>query len=109
MKKTLALLLFTAFAFAYPALADGLPSHYPPEGFNRTGTVDAVSFADNTVIINDIPHRISKSAIVHSLTIKNVSLARVRPGILVAFRMGDNQEIEEFWLLPANYNRSGRR
>ncbi len=109
MKKTLTLLLLTVFTFAYPAFSDGLPSHYPEEGFNRTGTVDAVSFAENTVIINDIPYRISKSAIVHSLTIKTVSLARVRPGVLVAFRMGDGQEIEEFWLLPANYSRAGRR
>jgi len=109
MNKTIALLLLTVIPLACPALADGLPSYYPDEGFSRTGLVDAVYTAKSRVVINDIPYQVSKSAIVHSLTAERVSIARIRPGVRVAFRTGKDRSIQEFWLLPANYDRTLRR
>lgn len=109
MKKTITLLLVILFPLACPALADGLPDHYPDEGFNRTGLVDAVYTIEGRVVINDLPYRVSKSAIVHSLTAERVSIARIRKGVHVAFRMNGNRVIEEFWLLPSNYSLTKRR
>ncbi len=109
MKKTLTLLLLIAFPLTFPTFASDFPSYYPDEGFDRTGRVDAVYPTEGRVVINDIPYQMSKLAIVHSVYEKRVSLARIRPGVRVAFRMGDGRVIEEFWLLPANYDRSRQR
>lgn len=109
MKKAITLFLMIVFPLACPALADGLPSHYSDEGFSRTGRVDAVYTIEGRVVINDLPYQVSKSAIVHSLTAEHVSIARIRKGVHVAFRMNGNREIDEFWLLPANYRPTGRR
>jgi len=109
MKKTITLFLMIMLPLACPALADGLPSHYPDEGFSRTGRVDAVYTIEGRVVINDLPYQVSKSAIVHSLTAERVSIARIRKGVHVAFRLNGNRVIDEFWLLPANYSPTGRR
>ncbi|NOX68802.1 MAG: hypothetical protein GXP15_06425 [Gammaproteobacteria bacterium] len=109
MKKTIALLLLAIIPLACPALADKLPSYYPDEGFSRTGLVDAVYTVKSRIVIDDIPYQVSKSAIVHSLTSERVSIARIRPGVRVAFKTGSDRSIQEFWLLPANYDRATRR
>jgi len=104
MKKTFALSLMIIFSLTGAAFADGLPSYYPDQGFSRTGRVDALYKKERRVVIDDIPYPISNTVVVHSLSARNDSLARIRGGVRVAFRVGNGREIEEFWLLPGNYN-----
>ena len=109
MKKTLFLILVIAYALTSTAIAATLPSYYPAEGFQRTGRVDAVHIEERRIIIGDISYQVSKSVIVHSLTSYRSSMARVRQGAHVAFRMGKGRVIEEFWLLPKDYDASKQR
>lgn len=103
MKKTLFLVLMIAYAISSIAIAARLPSHYPTQGFENTGVVDVVYAEENRIVINDISYQISSSVAVHSLSSNKASLTRVRKGAHVAFRLGKNEVIEEFWLLPSNY------
>jgi hypothetical protein len=91
------------------AIAADFPSYYPEKGFQNTGRVDAVYAEDNRIVIGDIAYHMSTSVVVRSLSSKNDSLARVRPGAHVGFRLGKSQLIEEFWLLPGNYRAPRRR
>ena len=109
MKKTLFQVLAIACVFTSTAIAAGLPSYYPEKGFQNTGRVDAVYADDNRIVIGDIAYQMSKSVVVRSLSSKNDSLARVRQGAHVGFRLGKSQLIEEFWLLPGNYKAPRRR
>jgi len=109
MKKTLFQVLAIAFVLMSTAIAADFPSYYPEKGFQNTGRVDAVYAGDNRIIIDDISYRMSTSVVVRSLSSKNDSLLRVRAGANVGFRLGRGQLIEEFWLLPGNYDRSKRR
>ena len=109
MKKTFFLVLAIAFVLTGTAIAADFPSYYPDKGFQNTGRVDAVYAQDNRIIIGDISYQMSTSVVVRSLSSKNDSLARVRAGAYVGFRMGRGEVIEEFWLLPGNYDRSKRR
>ena len=109
MKKTFFLVLAIAFVLTSTAIAAGFPSYYPEKGFQNTGRVDAVYADANRIIIGDISYKMSTSVVVRSLSSKNDSLARVRAGAHVGFRLGRGQLIEEFWLLPGNYDRSKRR
>ncbi len=95
-----------ALMIAATSLAWGqsLPKHYPAEGFNRTGLVDAVYPDENRIVINDMPFAYSSSIIVHSLSLNRAHFSRVRSGVRVAYKMGKANEITELWLLPANYS-----
>ena len=109
MKKTFFLVLAIAFVLTGTAIAADFPSYYPDKGFQNTGRVDAVYAKDNRIVIGDISYHMSTSVVVRSLSSKNDSLLRVRAGAYVGFRMGRGEVIEEFWLLPGNYDRSKRR
>ena len=109
MKKTLFLILAIAFVLTSTAIAAGFPSYYPEKGFQNTGRVDAVYAEDNRIVIDDTSYQMSTSVVVRSLSSRNDSLARVRQGANVGFRLGKSRLIEEFWLLPGNYDRSKRR
>lgn len=88
------------------ATAQRLPGHYP-DRFQRTGKVDDLQ--ESRIIINDIPYTLSESVVVHSLSAPKVSVARLRRGILIGFRLGGNRRIVEIWLLPYDYDESERR
>jgi hypothetical protein len=107
MKKILILAL--AILFASPAFSQKLPKHYPAEGFQRTGLVDAVYASEYRIVINDIQFHYSKAIVVHSMSSYRASFSRVRSGMRVAYKMGSNNEIVELWLLPATYTDSRRR
>lgn len=109
MKKTFFLVLAIAFVLTSTAIAAGFPSYYPEKGFKNSGRVDAVYADANRIIIGDISYKMSTSVVVRSLSSKNESLARVRAGAYVGFRLGRGEVIEEFWLLPESYDRSERR
>lgn len=109
MNKNLSLLLLIVFCVAFPAFASDLPSHYPDEGFSRTGRVNAVYPKESRVVIDDVPYQVSKDVVVHSLSAQSVSVLRIRQGVHVAFRTGSGRAIEEFWLLPNNYKPVRRR
>lgn len=109
MNKTFFLVLAIAFVLTGTAIAADFPSYYPDKGFQNTGRVDAVYAQDNRIVIGDISYRMSTSVVVRSLSSKNDSLARVRAGANVGFRLGRGQLIEEFWMLPGNYKAPRRR
>lgn len=109
MKKTLFLMLVIAYALTSTAIAANFPSYYPAKGFQNTGHVDAVYPKEGRIVIGDMSYPMSMSAVVRSLSSKNDSLARVRQGAHVAFRLGNGGVIVEFWLLPSNYDASKHR
>ncbi len=106
MLKKLVLLMI---AVAPAALAQGLPDYYPKEGFKRTAVVTAVYPDEGRIVIGDLEYRMNSRPIVRSLSSRYDSMARIRPGAHVAFRIGENREIVEFWLLPKNYTGGRRR
>lgn len=103
-RKNLLLGLMTGLLMATTALAQNFPSYYPKDGFQRTGTVDAVYADENRVVIDDVPYQISEDLVVRSMNAASVSPARIRAGIKVGFKQGNNRVITEFWLLPLNYD-----
>lgn len=107
MTKTLIVAL--AIVFAGPAFSQNLPKYYPAEGFQRTGLVDAVYESEYRIVINDIQYHYSTAVVVHSLSSYRTSLARVRSGVRVAYKMGNGGEIVELWLLPLDYSNSRER
>ena len=106
MNKSYFSILVVTFVLTSTAFAQKLPSYYPAEGFQHTGRVDAVYIQEERVVIDDISYQVSNSVVVHSLSSFSVSRARVRQGVLVAFKMGGGRVIEEFWLLPGSYGTS---
>lgn len=109
MKKQIFSLLVIALAFAGTAMAQRLPAHYPSEGFQRTGVVDAILLEENRIVIGDISYAISNDVVVHSPTAKDVSIARLRPGVHVGIRNSRSRVLTELWLLPRNYDPTKRR
>ncbi|MGB5471792.1 MAG: hypothetical protein WBM64_15415 [Woeseiaceae bacterium] len=110
MKKTLFLVLAIACVAMSTAIAADLPKYYPENGFQKTGRVDAVYADENRIIIGDISYQMSTSVVVRSMSSYSDSLARVRPGAHVGFRLGKSGRlIEEFWLLPSNYRAPRQR
>lgn len=109
MKKTLFLVLVFAYALASPSIAATFPSYYPVNGFPNTGRVDAVYLEESRIVIGDLPYKISESVVVRTLRSKSDSLARIREGAKVGFRTSRRDVIEEFWLLPSNYEAPRRR
>lgn len=104
MKQIRRLILLIAFAMTGSAVAANLPGYYPANGFPNTGRVDAVYAKEGRVVIGDISYVVSESVVIRSLTSKNDSFARVKQGVLVGFRTGKGRAIEEFWILPGNYD-----
>ncbi len=109
MNKKQFLGLLFALVVTTTAIAANYPSYYPEEGLQRTGRVDAIYPAENRIVIGDIPYQMSDSPIVHSLTAYSVSIARVRPGVIVGFNAGQSRVINEFWLMPPDYDPRERR
>lgn len=108
MKKQLISAFLIAIALASTAFAQRLPAHYPSEGFQRTGIVDAVLLDENRIVIGDISYAVSDNVVIHSLTAKDVSIARLRPGVRVGIRNGRSRVLTELWLLPSNYDSKRR-
>lgn len=105
MKKlTLILLLL-----AGNALAQALPNYYPSEGFRQHAVIDFVYLEEGLIVIGDSTYKLADSFVVRSLSSANDSAARIRPGARVGFRMNSANEINEFFLLPANYRGPRRR
>lgn len=109
MKKTIFLVLAIAFVLTSAAFAADFPSYYPEKGFQNTGVIDAVYAEDGRIVIGDISYQMSTSVVVRSLSSRSDSLARVRAGARVGFRLGKGQLIEEFWLLPSKYDKRRRQ
>lgn len=101
----LALVLLVSTA----AVAQNWPDYYPREGFSRSGVVDVVYADENRIVINDVSYKMNARPIVRSLSSSYDSMARIRPGVRVAFRVDQNREIVEFWLLPKDYEERRRR
>lgn len=109
MKKIFFPVLAIVVVFMGTAFAQGFPSYYPEKGFQNTGRIDAVYAEESRIVIDDISYQVSASVIVRSLSSRSDSLLRVRPGAHVGFRVSRGDLIEEFWLLPGNYDSPRRR
>lgn len=94
----LLLLLFGGAAFA-----QSLPNYYPKGPLVQTAVVDAVYPDDQRITIGDITYKMNPRPIVRSPSSSYDSMARIRPGVRVAFRLDVNDEIVEFWIYPKNY------
>ncbi len=104
------IIIALAVMLASPAFSQDLPDHYPTEGFQRTGLVDAIYIDESRIVIGDIPYQYSSTVIVHSMSSTyRASISRVRSGVRVAYKMGRNFEIIELWLLPVNYSDARHR
>lgn len=103
------LIIATLLVLASPAFPQGMPKHYPNEGFQRTGLVDAIYVEDSTIVINDQPFRFSQNVVVHSMTSNRVPFTHVRLGVRVGYKMASSGEIVELWLLPDNYSERRQR
>lgn len=101
------LLLLGTMAFSASLFAQELPRHYPPEGFQRTGLVDAIYADEGRIVINDITYQYSMNVVVHSMSSYRVPLTRVQSGAHVGYKMGTGGTIVELWLLPLNYKKAG--
>lgn len=103
MKKTILLIIVMACGFmSSHALAQKFPSYYPENGFNISGFIDGLNLGTGEIIINDSSYRISPRAVIRSLSSREDSMARLRVGANVGFKVTGGV-ITEFWLLPANY------
>lgn len=106
MKMLLGLVTATCLLLAQPLLA-GFPSWYPKEGFSHYGKVDEVTMGNKTIIIEDYEYHFSDSTIVHSMSEKSDSLARLRKGANIGFTFDKSAQghklIQEIWLLPENF------
>ncbi|MBT8102531.1 MAG: hypothetical protein KJO95_06140 [Gammaproteobacteria bacterium] len=109
MKKTSFIIATIACLLTNVAIAAKLPSYYPANGFRDTGRVDALYVEEGRIVIDDVSYQISTSAVVHSLSSYSDSMARVRVGAHVAFKLKSGDLIVEFWMLPRNYDASKRR
>lgn len=100
MKKTFLLILVIACGFvSASAMAQKFPSYYPAE-FPETGIIDAANIGVGKILIDDSAYKIAPDAVVRSLSSREDSMARLRVGVRVGFKIrGDT--ITEFWLLPA--------
>ena len=103
MKKALFLIIVMVSGFIGTAAAQSYPSYYPAEGFPETGVIDVVYLDEGRIIIGDIAYQVSPQAVVRSLSSKEDSMARLRVGANVGFKLSGGV-ITEFWLLPANYD-----
>jgi len=85
------------------AEADNLPSYYPPEGFQRTGLIDAVIAEEQRIVVNDMSFLLADTAIVHTPNAFSVPKSRLRSGLRIAYRLGGGRQIVEIWMLPRDY------
>lgn len=106
IKKIVAIVAITIAGSAY---AQSLPTYYPADGFRRTGLVDAIYVDENRIVISDTQYQYSSAVVVHSMSSYRVAFGRVRPGVRVAYKMGNGNKIVELWLLPINYEKSRSR
>lgn len=106
MKIRKLLIILTAVAVSGAAWAQRLPSYYP-ESFQRTGTVDDIR--EGEIVVNDIQYVLGDSVVVHTLSEQKAPVSRLRRGALIGYRLADNREIVEIWLLPVSYEANGRR
>ena len=105
IKRHSVLLAFAVFAGA--AFAQGLPTHYP-ESFQRTGIIDDVQ--RETLIVNDVPYSFSDEVVVHSyLSEAMATVNRLRLGMKIGYRVGQNRQVSEIWILPDYYDLSTHR
>ncbi len=107
MRKVLYVLIFGCM-LASTATARDLPTYYPDE-LRRSGEIDAVNLDAQQVDNDDVPYAISEDVVVHSLQAYSVSKTRLRPGTVVAFKVGSGRQITNFWLLPRNFSPDQRR
>lgn len=103
MKKYLLSALVVAIVFGNAAIAQRLPSYYPSDGFQHTGVVDAIYLQEDRIVIGDTEFLLADSVVLHSLSYKSDSIARLRVGAYVGFSAGADRVISELWLLPRNH------
>ncbi len=99
MKK----LTFVLLLLAGSAFAQSLPSYYPSEGFRRTAVIDLVNLEERTIVIGDSSFKLADTVLVRSMSSQSDSIARLRPGTRVGFRLNSLNQISEVFLLPSNY------
>lgn len=108
--KTILKAVGVALALVTTMAQARLPSWYPPGGFEHWGKIDEIRSEESVIIIGDMFYRYREGALVHSLSQKSDSFARVQKGATVGFLydVSKNGEwiIREFWLLPNNYSQS---
>jgi len=109
MKNTVLLIIVLTCGIASTALAQIFPDYYPENGFQDVGVIDDIDHFNGFIIIGDIEYRLSSKAVVRSLSSKEDSMARLRAGTMVGFRLLGTDIITEFWLLPNNYGSTRRR
>ena len=104
MFKRITFLFVALFALCSAATAQGLPSYYPKEGFQRVGTLDDLQLGRQVIVINDVAFTMSDNLIVHSLTSYSVPSSRLRIGSQVGYKFSrQGGLITEIWLLPKGY------
>ena len=103
--------LLATLAFAGAAVAQNLPNYYPKTGFNRIGSIDALIFEEQRIVIDDMSFNVSPNVVVHSPRSYSVPASSLRIGTRVGYKLLSNSDrtIIEIWLLPDNYQNPGRR
>lgn len=109
MTKRLFCALFVSLALSSVAVAQGFPSYYPKDGFQRTGQIDAYYPEEGRIVINDMPFQLADSVIVHSMSSYSDSKARLKQGQKIGYRIAGGQLISAIWLLPSGYDDRRRR
>ena len=111
MKSIMRLTVVAALVLVSSMAQARLPGWYPQQGFQHWGKIDEVRSKDSTVIIGDMLYTLRDGVIVHSLSQKYDSLARVRKGVTVGFVYDEiasgEWRIREIWLLPDTYSQPG--
>ena len=96
-------LVFILLFLGGTAFAQSLPNYYPKGPLVQTAVIDAVYLDEGRITIGDITYRMNPRPIVRSPSSSYDSIARIRPGVRVSFRIDVNNEIVEFWIYPKNY------
>lgn len=101
--------LVLGLALTTAAWASELPDYYAENDIRRAGTIDAVYFDQSSIVINDAKFSMSDNVIVHGLSAYSVPKSQLKPGVLVAYKVGAGRMITKFWLLPDDYDIRARR
>lgn len=67
-------------------------------GMQRTGIVDAIY--EGRIVIDDTPYALSDAVVVNTQFSSKGTLARIRAGSVIGFRVGAERVIVEIWLSP---------
>lgn len=88
----------------------GFPAWYPQNGFKDWGKIDEFRSKDSVLIIEDNYYHFADNLVVHSLSQRSDSIARLHQGVNVGFEVDVTPKggylIREVWLLPDTYTQS---